>query len=108
MCKIAKVVPIFKSETCLLCNNYRPISLLSNIGKIITKLIHPRLNLFLETCNCYYPFQFGFRLNFSTNNVLMSIVENIQTQLDEGKYSAGVSVHSKETFDTDDHNILLI
>ena len=38
----------------------------------------------------------------------MSIVENIQTQLDEGKYSAGVFVHSKETFDTDDHNILLI
>ena len=42
MCKIAKVVPIFKSETRLLCNNYRPISLLSNIGKIIEKLIHFR------------------------------------------------------------------
>ena len=90
MCKIAKVVPIFKSETRLLCNNYRPISLVSNIGKIIEKLIHLRLNLFLETRNCYYPFQFGFRLNFSTNNALMSIAENIQTQLDDGKYSAGV------------------
>ena len=63
MCKIAKVVPIFKSETGLLSNNYRPISLLSNIGKIIEKLIHLRLNLSLETCNSYYLFQFGFRLN---------------------------------------------
>ena len=107
MCKIAKVVPIFKSETRLLCNNYRPISLLSNIGKIIEKLIHLRLNLFLETRNCYYPFQFGFRLNFSTNNALMSIAENIQTQLDDGKYSAGVFVDLKKAFDTVDHNILL-
>ena len=107
MCKIAKVVLIFKSEARLLCNNYRPISLLSNIGKIIEKLIHLRLGLFLETRNCYYLFQFGFRLNFSTNNALMSIAENIQTQLDDGKYSAGVFVDLKKAFDTIDHNILL-
>ena len=63
MYKIAKVVPIFKSETRSLGNNYRPISLLSNIGKI-EKLIHLRFSLFLETHTCYHPFQFGFRLNF--------------------------------------------
>ena len=77
--KIAKVTPIFKSESRVACNNYRPISLLSNIGKIIEKLMHKRLNSF-----------FGFRLNVSTNNALMSITENIQTQLDKGKYCAGV------------------
>ena len=82
MCKTAQVVPVFKSETQLLCNNYRPMSFLSNIGRIIEKLIQLRLDLFLEIHNCYYLFQFGFRLNFSTNNVLISIVENIQTQFD--------------------------
>ena len=107
MCKIATNVPIFKSETRLFCNNYRLIPLLFNIGKIIEKLIHLRFNLFLETRNCYYPFQFSFRLNFSTNNALMSIVENIQTLLDDGKYSAGVFVDLKKAFDTVDHNILL-
>ena len=107
MCKIAKVVPIFKGETRLLCNNYRPISLLSNIGKIIEKLIHLRLSPFLETRNCYYPFQFGFQLNFSTNNALMSIVESIQTRFDDGKYSAGVFPDLKKAFDTVDHNIYL-
>ena len=40
ICKIAKVVPVFKNESRLLCNNYRPISLLSNVGKIIEKLMH--------------------------------------------------------------------
>ena len=46
--KVAKVVPIFKSETRLLCNNYRPISLFSNIGKIIEKLMHQGVNFYLE------------------------------------------------------------
>ena len=74
---------------------------------ILEKLIHLRLNFFLETRNCYYPFQFGFRLDFSTNNALISIVENTQTQLDDGKYSAGVFVDLKKASDTVDHNILL-
>ena len=77
ICEVSKEVPIFKSETRLLCNNYRPISFLSNIGKIIEKLMHQRLIFFFEQYGCYYPFQFGFRLNYPTNSALMSILENI-------------------------------
>ena len=44
--KIAKVIPIFKSESRVLCNNYRPISLLSNISKLIEKLMHKRVYSF--------------------------------------------------------------
>ena len=77
ICKTAKVIPIFKTESRLLCNNYRPISLLSNISKIIEKIMYQRLNNFLEETNCFYNLQLGFHLNLSTNNALLSIIENI-------------------------------
>ena len=107
ICKLAQVIPIFKNDSRLLCNNYRPISLFSNMCKIFEKAIHCRLNLFLEQNNCLYPFQFGFLLNYSTNNALMAIVESIQKRLDAGNYTAGVFVDLKKAFDTVDHNILL-
>ena len=44
----AIVIPVFKNGYRLPCNNYRPISLSSNIGKITEKLIHKRPNHFLE------------------------------------------------------------
>ena len=40
ICTTAKFIPIFKTESKLPCNNYRPISLLSNISKIIEKIMH--------------------------------------------------------------------
>ena len=52
--KTAKVIPIFKKEEQQDCNNYRPISLLSNIGKIIEKLTHECLFKFLNRSNCLF------------------------------------------------------
>ena len=69
--------------------------------------MHQHLHNFLETQNCFYPAHFGFQLNVSTNNALMLITENIQTQLDKGKYCAGVFVDLKKAFDTVYHSILL-
>ena len=105
--KIAKVVPMFKSESRLICKNYRPSLLLSNISKIIETLMHRQLNDFLEQDRCLHRFQFGFLFNFSTNNGPKSIKENIQTLLDEVKVVAGVFVALKKNFDTADNDILM-
>ena len=84
----------------------RPILLLSSINKIFEKVIHCRLDLFLEQNNRLYPFQFGFQLNYSTNNTLMAILKIIKKQLDARNYIAGVIADLKKAFDTVDNNIL--
>ena len=69
--KIVSVTPTFKKDDKLDVNSYRPISLISNISKIIENLIHKRLNCFLEQNNNFYPFQFDFRDYHSTTHALI-------------------------------------
>ena len=76
--KTAKVVPIFKK---LDYSNYHPISLLSNIGKILENLMYKRLYTFLDNKNIIYDLQFGFRQQYY---VLINITENIRKALDDG------------------------
>ena len=73
--------------------------------KIIEKLIHKRLNNFLEQRKVFYAFLFGFRLNISTSNALMSITENIQTHLDKNELTLRVFIDLRKAFDTVDHDI---
>ena len=46
--KTSKIIPIYKKGSKLECSNYRPISLLSNIVKILERLMHNRFYTFLE------------------------------------------------------------
>ena len=59
--KTAKVVPFFKKDSKLNYSNYCPISLLSNIEKILEKLMYKRLYTFLDNKNIIYDLQSGFR-----------------------------------------------
>ena len=59
--KIAKTIPIYKKGSKLTISNYRPISLLSNLNKILEKLMFNRVYKFLEEQKCIYDLQFGFR-----------------------------------------------
>ena len=68
--KLAKVIPIFKSGTKKLPGNYRPISILSNLNKIIEKVIHNRLHSFFTKNIILNISPFGFRENLSTTMAL--------------------------------------
>ena len=106
--KIAKVNPIFKNKgDPLQFENYRPISLLSNINKIFEKLVYKRLYSFLNKYNCIYDLQFGFRAKHSTNYALISLTELVREALDSGKFACGIFVDLQKAFDTVDHEILL-
>ena len=53
--KLAKIVPIYKAKDKTLFNNYRPISLLPNVSKILEKIVHKRVYHFLQLHNILNP-----------------------------------------------------
>lgn len=106
--KISRVVPIFKEKgSNLSAENYRPISLLSNINKIFEKIIHKRVYDFMEKHKLIYPNQFGFRQFHSTVHALTYMTESIRSSIDDNKFVAGIFIDLQKAFDTVDHDILL-
>ena len=76
--KVAKVVLVYKKDSKLDFSNYWPISLLSNIEKILEKLMNNRVYNFFTKNNPVYPLQFGFRQQYSTFHALTSLTEDIR------------------------------
>ena len=105
--KVSKTIPIFKKGSRLLVSNYRPISLLSNINKILEKIVHGQVYSFLEDSHCIYSFQFGFRKKHSTNHALIEITETIRQALDNKNFACGIFVDLQKAFDTVNHDILI-
>ena len=86
--KVANIIPIHKKGDKLDCNNYRPISLLSNISKIFEKMMHIQLTSFLNKNKVLSSFKFGFRNKHCTNNALISLTEIIQSALENNHFAA--------------------
>ena len=59
--KIAEIIPLYKNKEEDLVNNYRPISLLMTISKILEKIIYTNLYRFLTQYNLFFDSQYGFR-----------------------------------------------
>ena len=105
--KLAKVLPIFKSGLKTIPGNYRPISLLSNINKIIEKAIYSRLYNFFTKFNILNSSQFGFREGHSTTLALSEFVESTLSSFDKGNAVCAVLLDLSKAFDCVDRKILL-
>ena len=70
MMKLAEVVPLYKSKEQFLTSNYRQISLLITISKILEKIIYKRTYEFLDKNNQFYNSQYGFRSQHSCKNAI--------------------------------------
>ena len=76
--KIGKVIPVHKNGSTQDMNNFHLISLLSIFDKIMEKLMHIRLNGFLEDNNILYKNQFRFRKDNSSLYALLQILKKIR------------------------------
>ena len=88
--KLGKVIPIFKAGSKLEVNNYRPISLLPTLSKIIEKLIH-----------------IDYFKGKSTMHSLIELVEKIRNCMRNKNYGCGIFIDLKKAFNTVNHNILI-
>ena len=69
--------------------------------------MHGRLIEFLEGKQILCYRQFGFRKDFSTNHVILTLLESIQKALDDGQFACAIFIDLEKAFDTISHDILL-
>lgn len=106
--KSAVVVPVLKKEPMTSVDSYRPVSVLPVVAKVFEKLIHQQLYSFLMTNELLSANQFGFRPQHSTQDVLVSVVDNWRKSLDDDDLIGALFVDLSKAFDMVDHSILLM
>lgn len=101
------VKPIFKSGNAADASNYRPISLVPVMSKILEKIVSEQLTKYLQTFNYFNPQQYGFRQNYATETAICALLENIVHPLDKGNMVGAVFLDLKRAFDTVNYQLLL-
>ena len=105
--KTSLVTPVFKSNEENKFENYRPISVLTCLAKLLEKLMYKRLIKYVEKNNILSDHQYGFRKNRSTELAIIELVNKITKEIDHGKYTIGIFLDLSKAFDTIDHKILI-
>ena len=105
--KIAKVVPLYKSGSKSNFDNYRPISVLQVLSKVIERVIHNQLYDYLENHNLLSQCQFGFRKKRSTTQAVTYYKDYIRKQMEKGHLTGSLYLDLRKAFDTVNHGRLL-
>ena len=105
--KIAQITPVHKAGNTDLINNYRPISVLTVLSKVLEKVVCKRLVSFFDAHSVLSNSQFGFRRKHSCELPLILATEFIRKALDDGDHVIAVFLDLRKAFDVVSHQILL-
>ena len=105
--KIAEVIPLHKSGSTDDNNNFRPISILPVVSKILEKAVHHQLMNYIEDNNLLSDNQFGYRSMRSTELATTLFTDFIRKSADNGLMTGAVFLDLSKAFDTLGHDRLL-
>ena len=105
--KWADVIPLYKSGATTETTNYRPISLLPTLSKVLEKLLHKHVYTFLDNTGQIFQSQYGFRSKHSCEHAVQELVGNILKGIENKKYTAAIFLDLSKAFDSLEHHVLL-
>ena len=105
--KLARVTPIFKKGSKSGINNYRPISVIPVVSKVLEKFVYDQLYHYLNDNKLLSSCQSGFRSLQSTITALLEATNGWSVNIDHGFLNGVVFIDLKKAFDTIDHEIIL-
>ena len=105
--KVTKVKPLFKKNKQTDVGNYRPVSILNIVSKVLEKTVYTQRESDLVQNKLLYDYQSGFRQSFSTDSCLIHLLDFIKCQSSRGLYTGMVMLDLQKAFDTVNHSILL-
>ena len=107
--KTAQALPLLKKGNFdpTIPLNYRPISNLSTISKIIERLVNSRITSHVSSSPNFNPFQSAYRKHHSTETTLLRITDSLRNICATGHAAVLVLLDLSAAFDTLDHNILI-
>lgn len=103
----AHVLPLPKISNPLFPNEFRPISILPFLSKVIESVVHKQVTEYLTNGDLLNPFQSGFRVGHSTATALLKVTEDIRSAMEQSQVTVLVLIDFSNAFNVVDHDLLL-
>ena len=109
VCKKAVIHPTLKKSGLdqEILKNYRPISNLSFLGKLLERVVFSQLTAYLQENELFDPCQSAYRPGHSVETLLVNLTDSIFREMDNGNITALIMLDMSSAFDTVDHTILI-
>ena len=104
--KVSDITPLFKNGSRQMPTNYRPISLLPTISKLLEKIMYSRIYSFMDTNQLFFHSQYGFRKKHSCKHAITELIGEISKGLENKKHTIALFIDLSKAFDTISHDIL--
>ena len=104
--KRADITPVHKKDSKSAKNNYRQVSILSNISKLDERIIFNQMSEYFES-SFSSKYQCGFRKGFSAQHCQVSVLEKWKSANDNKKLFEGRLLDISKAFDCLSHDLLI-